>query len=174
MKLGYDGVSIYVKETMQVNLRTDLMFDCIEAIWVEIRQRGAKYSISCIYRPVSATTEYCERNVDMFECARKTGYPVIYPGDLDFDCILDETLSTNPIHYIETAYDMGQLNDQPTWVDDKTSSVLDVILTSHLTLHRKSAVFECTLSDHYFIYTYMKLQNVKSSVVGQTSVRFVT
>ena len=28
-------------------------------------------------------------------------------------------LSTNPMHYIETAYDMHQLIDQPTRVDDK-------------------------------------------------------
>ena len=30
--------------------------------------------------------------------------------------ILDETLSTNPIHYIETAYDMHQLIDQQEWM----------------------------------------------------------
>ena len=54
----------------------------------------------------------------MFECARMTEYPVISLGDLNFNYILDETLSTNPIYYIETAYDMHQLIDQPTRVDD--------------------------------------------------------
>ena len=44
--------------------------------------------------------------VDMFECARMTGHPVISLGDLNFDYILGETLSINPIHYIETAYNM--------------------------------------------------------------------
>ena len=113
-----------------------------------------KYLVSCIYRPPSATLEYYERIVDMFACARMTEYPVISLGDLNFNYILDETLSTNPIHYIETAYDMHQLIDQPTQVDDKTSSVLDIILTSHPALHRKSAVLKNTLSDHYLIYTY--------------------
>ena len=112
------------------------MFENIEAIWVEIRQSDTKYLVSCIYRPPSATTEYYERIVDMFECARMTEHPVISLGDLNFNYIMDETLSTNPIHYIETAYDMHQLIDQPTRVDDKTSSVLDVILTSHPALHR--------------------------------------
>ena len=94
--------------------------------------------------------------VDMFECARMTEPSVIYLGDLNFDHILNETLSTNPIHYIETAYDMHQLIDQPTRVDDKTSSVLDVILTPHPALHRKSAVLKYTLSDQYLIYTHME------------------
>ena len=136
------GVCIYVKDTMQVNLRDDLMLENVEAIWIQIRQGDTKFLVSCIYRPPSATLEYYERIVDMFECARMTEYPVISLGDLNFNYILDETLSTNPIHYIETAYDMHQLIDQPTRVDDKTSSVLDVILTSHPALHRKSAVLK--------------------------------
>ena len=40
-------------------------------------------------------------DIGMFECARMTEYPVISLGDLNFNYILDETLSTNPIHYIE-------------------------------------------------------------------------
>ena len=43
---------------------------------------------------------------------------------------------------------MHQLIDQPTRVDDKTSSVLDVTFTSRPALHRKSAVLKYTLSDH--------------------------
>ena len=88
----------------------------------------------------------------MFEFARMTKYPVISLGGLNFNYIL-ETLSSNPIHYIKTTYDMHQLIEQPTRVDDKTSSVLDVILSSHPALHRKSAVLKYRLSDNYLIYT---------------------
>ena len=72
----------------------------------------------------------------MFECPRMIEHPVISLGDLNFNYILDETLSTNPIQYIETAYDMHQLVDQPTWVDDKTSSVLDVLFFFPIYLYR--------------------------------------
>ena len=81
-------------------------------------------------------------------------------------------LSTNPIHHIETAYDMHQLIDQPTRVDDKTSSVLDVILTSHPVLHRKCAVLKYSLSDHYLIFTHMEFGNNTPSVADLWS--FVT
>ena len=65
-----------------------------------------------------------------------------------------------------------QLIDQPTRVDDKTSFVLDVILTSHPALRRKSAVLKYTLSDDYLIYTHMEFENTKQSVVDHNSVKF--
>ena len=153
-------------------MRADLMFENTEAIWVEIWQGDNNYLVSCIYRPPSATTEYYEKIVDVFECATMNEHPVISLGDLNFDYILDETLSTNPINYIETAYDMYQLIEQLIRVDDKTFSVLDVILTSHPALHRKSAVLKYTLSDHYLIYTPMQFENTKPSVVDLNTVKF--
>ena len=98
-------------------MRADRMFENIQAIWVEIRQGDTKYLVSCIHlQTSSATTEYHEKIVDMFECATMTDHPVISLGDFDFNYILDETLSINPIHYIETAYDMHQLIDQQGWM----------------------------------------------------------
>ena len=48
-------------------MRAGFMFENTEAIWVEIRQGDTKYLVSCVYRPPSATTEYYEKNIDMFE-----------------------------------------------------------------------------------------------------------
>ena len=67
---------------------------------------------------------------------------------------------------------MHQLIDQLTRVDDKTSSVLDVILTSHPTLHRKSTVLKYTLSEHHLIYTHMEFENTKPSVADHNTVKF--
>ena len=148
------------------------MFENIEAIWVEIRQGDTQYLVSCIYRPPSATKEYYERIVDMFESARMTEYPVNSLGDLNFDYTLNKTLSTNPIYSIETAYEMRQLIDQTTRVDDKTSSLFDVILTSHPELHRKSEVLKYTLSDHFLIYTHIEFKGTKSPTVDHNTVKF--
>ena len=67
---------------------------------------------------------------------------------------------------------MHQLIDQPTRMDDKTSSVLDIILMSHPTLHRKSAVLKYTLGDHHLIYTHMEFENTKPSVADHNIVKF--
>ena len=74
---------------MNANMRADLMFENIEAIWVEIRQSDTKYLVSCIYTRPSATEEYHEKIVDMLECAGMTEHPVITLGDLNFNYILD-------------------------------------------------------------------------------------
>ena len=75
-------VCIYVKETMHVNMRADLMFENTEAIWVEIQQGDTKYLVSCINRRPSATAVYHGKIVDMLECARVTEHPVISLGNL--------------------------------------------------------------------------------------------
>ena len=73
---------------------------------------------SIMYRQTSFCLDRMlwKKIVDTFECARMTEHPVISLGDLNFNYILDETLSTNPIHYIETTYDMRQLIDQHEWM----------------------------------------------------------
>ena len=67
---------------------------------------------------------------------------------------------------------MHQLIDHPTRVDYKTSSVLDVILTSHPAFHRKGAVLKYTLSDHYHIFIHMEFGNTKPSVADHNIVKF--
>ena len=67
---------------------------------------------------------------------------------------------------------LRQLIDQPTRVDYKTSSILDVILTSHTELHRKSAVLKYTMSDHFLIYIHIEFKDTKSLTVDHNTVRF--
>ena len=64
---------------------------------------------------------------------------------------------------------MHQSIDQPTRVDNKTYPVLDVILASHPTLHRKSAVLKYTLNDDYLIYTHIEFEDTKLSVADHNT-----
>ena len=68
---------------MHVDMRADLTLENIEAVWVELRQGGTKYLVSCIYRPPFTTTEYYDKIVDRFECAGMTEHPVISLGNLN-------------------------------------------------------------------------------------------
>ena len=122
--------------------------------------------------PPSATLEYYERIVDMFEYARMTEYPVISLGEFNLitfwmrlNLVIQSTILK--LHNV-----MHQLTDQPTRVHDETSSVLDVILTSHPALHHKSVALKHTLSDHYLIYTHMEFENTKPLVVDHSTVKF--
>ena len=110
----------------------------------------------------------------MLECARMTEYPVISLGDpnsITFWMRLYLRVQSI-IFQFETTYDMHQLINQPTRVDDKTSSASDIIITSNPALHRKNAVLKYTLSDQYLIYTHTEFENTKPSVVDHNTMNF--
>ena len=132
---GVGGVCTYVKETMHVNMGVDLMFENIEAIWVEIRQGDTKYLVSCIYRPLLPRQNFMKKSLTCLNVLGWLSIPLflwVILSSITFWMRLYLLIQSN----IETTYDMHQLIDQPTRVDDKTSSVLDVILMSHPALHR--------------------------------------
>ncbi len=54
----------------------------------------------------------------------------IIMGDLNFDYKYDESLSSNPVHFIENLFVCKQVIETPTRVTATTTSLLDVILTN--------------------------------------------
>ena len=93
-------------------------------------------------------------------------------GDLNYDYILDESLSNNPIHYIEMAYEMTQLILQPTREMSDTSTTLDIILVSHPGLHTSSGVIQYNFSDHYLIYTEFTFKKINAKKPAHNTVKF--
>ena len=91
--------------------------------------------------------------VDMFEKATLENPHVIALGDLNFDYKLDDSLCNNPIYYLEMSYGLRQLITEKTRVSHQSQSTIDVILTSHPDMHKKSGIIKYTLSDHFLTYT---------------------
>ena len=60
-------------------------------------------------------------------------YPLdmIILGDMNYDYVINESLHSNHIHYIESLYDMSQLITEKTRVTSNTESTLDLILTTN-------------------------------------------
>ena len=95
----------------------------------------------------------------MIEKATVNGQDCILLGDLNYDYDINESLHKNPIHYIESLYEMTQLITEKTRVTECSETLLDVILTTNPELHRVSGVVKKTLSDHYMIYTELTFPN---------------
>ncbi len=53
---------------------------------------------------------------------------ILILGHLNYDCIGDESLSSNPFHYIESLYLLTQLIETPTRVTRKSSEHIDLII----------------------------------------------
>ena len=58
----------------------------------------------------------------------KTHRTRLVVGCVNYDYVVNESLHSNPIHYIESLYDMSQLITEKTRVTQSTESTLDVIL----------------------------------------------
>ena len=89
----------------------------------------------------------------MIENASKKELDMIILGDMNYAYVINKSLHSNPIHYIESLYDMCQLITEKTRVTSSTESTLDLILTTNPSLHKRCDVIKKTLSDHYMTST---------------------
>ena len=159
------GVMMYIKDGIKYKPRPDMGKAAIniENVWIEIEttKRSKKpYLICCIYRPPSAKVSYYNSILDIVERAMSEDKEVVILGDLNYDYQLNESLSSNPIHYMENLFGLSQLITENTRVAKTTSTLLDVILTSNVHAHSQQRVFKFALSDHYLVYTCIKDINV--------------
>ena len=93
---------------------------------------------------------------------------MILLGDLNYDYVVNESLHTNPVHYIEALYEMSQLITEKTRVTQRTESTLNMILTTNPGLHKRSGVIKETLRDHYMTFTELSLPKKTSQDLHST------
>ena len=164
------GVLIYIKENLDYKERADLCVETIEATWIELKlTSNTSMLLCCLYRPPSAKNEYFNDMLDMFEKAYVENSELCLAGDLNHNYVFDESLSTNPIHYIENLYMLKQIVTEPTRVTMTSSTLLDVILTSIPDKHVMTGIAKICLSDHYLVFTCL---NVKTKVLGHKTVKY--
>ena len=85
----------------------------------------------------------------MIENATKKELDMIILGDLNYDYFVNDSLHSNPIHYIESLCEMSQLITEKTSVTESTESALDMILTTNPCLYKRSGVVTKALSEQY-------------------------
>ena len=154
------GVLMYIRHDISYDVRSDIasVSSHVERLWVEVKLSPTlPCLISCMYRPPSSRIEYFNGMLDILDEAIAEDKNIIIPADLNFDYKFDETLCSNPVHQMENLYGMTQIITKPTRVTDKSSTLIDVILTTMPELHTNTEVFEITLSDHFLIYTCINM-----------------
>lgn len=159
------GVAIFIKDTITYKVREDLNIFSIECLWVEIQDKKSKSKILCavFYRPPSSDKEYYEHIVDTIDKATNEDAEVLIMGDFNYDYKMDENLNSNPIKYIEDAFNVRQLVLEPTRVTTNTATTLDIILSSMYDDHTATWVPHITMSDHYPIITQIGFNKVNNA-----------
>ena len=124
-----------------------------------------------MYRPPSASHDYY-KIVENIELASMLNKEIVMFGDLNFNYIIDESLSSNPIHLIETLFQMSQMISEPTRRTLTSSTLLDVILTSIPEKHSESRVLKTAFSDHYSLFTVIDATKSLSNNGGHKLIKF--
>ena len=167
------GVALYIRDNVKQKLRPDLFIPGIESLWVEIFiPNSGPYLIGTMYRPPSARKEYYENMIENIELAASNNKEIILLGDLNFDYKLDESLSSNPVYWIEALFELTQLIEKPTRRTLTTSSLLDVILTSRPEKHISSGVIQTTFSDHYCVITVLDVSKPGAQKQQHNHIKF--
>ena len=164
------GVLMYIRETVKYDLRRDIseVSPAVENIWIEVKCTQSNFNkksilVACFYRPPSSKVDYYNGILDITEKASLEDKELIILGDLNYNYVFDETLSSNPLHYIENLYNLTQLVTQATRVTNNSSSLIDVILSSIPDCHVSNDVFKFSLSDHFMVFTCIKAQHDKNN-----------
>ena len=148
------GVAMYVKNGIDFQTRDDLTQYDIESVWIEVKiSKNEPLLISTMYRPPSADRCYYNNMLDLLDKVTTENKELLLLGDLNFDYKIDESLSTNAVHYMENLYILKQLVDQPTRITNSSKTLLDVILSSIPEKHNVTGVARISLSDHFLVYT---------------------
>ncbi len=134
----------------------------LEAVWADFKiNDSSDLILCCMYRLPDATCKYFDKILDMLDKVTVEGKEVALFGDFNIDYKIDESLSNNPIHQIESLYVPNQLVTKPTRVTNNSSKCIDLILSSIPEKHLLCDVAKVALSDHYMIYTCIGF-NVKT------------
>ena len=145
------GVCIYIREDLKYQRRLDLENHELEALVIEIFIKHSKsLLISVIYRPPDSS-KYLNKNFqcvfnDFISTAMSENKEFILSGDLNCDYIkrseheaLKDCLKINGFK---------QLIDEPTRITINTSSLIDIIATTHENNVALKFVYSSGISDH--------------------------
>ncbi len=140
----------------------------IECLWLQCKLfSDFSMLLCCLYHLPSASSDYYDNMLYIFDKAILENkdlhittqlQKIFIIEDFNFNYTVDETLAINPVHYLENLYLMSQLIDTPTRVTNKSSTCIDLILTTMPEQHSDTNVATISLSDHYLIYTCINIK----------------
>ena len=147
------GVCFYIRCNINYVVRKDLLFDQLESLSIEIcRPRSKSFIVPTWCRPPNLPFELFsdfESFVGKLDAAGKECYIM---GDLDCNMLPSSlnNVNTQALLNINDVYNPKQLVNEPTRVTLVSSTLIDVIFTSHQDNVSFSGVSQVGNTDHSF------------------------
>ena len=158
------GVIVFVRDDLNFQRPTDLENQLTEAVWLELFVKYSKSILVCFtYRPPNSS-EHLNKNFhevfnNMVMTALQENKEVILLGDLNSD--YSKPTDNSRLKDIIKINGLNQMITQPTRITMTTSSLIDIVLTTHVENILQSFVCNSGLSDHDLIGVIRKMNCTK-------------
>ena len=169
------GVGIYVssKLSFSVNDELSIFVDRIlESVFIDVIINSKKFTIGSLYRPGTAhpnlnASEQFSQFLELFssisDCATRKSYPVFIFGDTNIDC-LKYNSSPNSTEFVDLLFSNGllQIVTKPTRCTPNSATIIDHIITNHVSGIFETIIFISQLSDHFPVLSFISLSKTVS------------
>lgn len=128
-------------------------------LWLQIQHKNMKSFLLCVaYRPPDCPVScLVEDFLDNYSYALTFRKDIFVAGDLNCN-LLKDSPESEALNEMCNSLNLSQLIKEPTRVTLQSSSLIDVILASNTSLVEKSGVEVTHISDHYLVYSILKLK----------------
>ena len=125
------GVVIYVRDNIYCKRRSDLEFQGLEAVWIELSIKSKKLLIGGCYRPPNSNAAYFDLFNESIDRAYNTNIIDIFIlGDFNYNL---QNNNVNKITELIQEYSLTQLITEDTHYTENSSSLIDLILARNKT-----------------------------------------
>jgi exonuclease III len=122
------GVVVFVKDEISCVTRLDLQVGSVECIWLEIKINNKKYLYGTFYIPPNSGQQIWEELEQSIDLALNSNHDIIITGDFNINQFGNITTKTDNLL---AQFSFHQLITEPTYVTERSSSLLDLVLVNN-------------------------------------------
>lgn len=161
------GVAFYIKESLPVKIRADLMTPNLELLWLQVHIPHSKsLLIACCYRPPSAECAYLDELYGVMDKGCISGFEVYFVGDLNIDWLSQSCPLKTKLSNMANSCGLTQIINKPTrtWLKGDgscSSTCIDHVFTNVPELCSAILSIPVGYSDHNLIIISRRLKITK-------------
>ena len=152
------GVAVAVKDSLNVVRRNDLESANVESVLIEILPKNKGILFGTFYCPPTDSNDFLELFNDSADSALPEGKEIIVTGDFNYDILPSRpTSETRRFKNVLKICNLIQLITEPTQITKDSSTLLDLLATTHPHNITKARVVESSFSDHDLVIAVRKI-----------------
>lgn len=144
------GVCFYIRSTL--NAKVEITSDLIEQLWVSLKFSTVTLSVGVVYKPPNGDFKNFIDNLEESLCLFNTmSNYVICLGDININLFNTDSRAALYFNDMIDGLDFKQLINEPTRITKSSSTLIDVLLSSDVSIVSDIEVVNFPVSDHELI-----------------------